>query len=450
MLENNPIQNRLNTFLLKWEEAINKPDVKLVRILGNHEDDDMLDALFEYMLAIDSPQEDFVFVFNTPFSEVKNFSKDVLQDLEEEINRWNTAKIPETIPFETIEWQPDYSLEGKKNEAELLIKNINSFANYLYPDKSVKVSVILRMHYVTKQEAYNWLSKALEIPFEPHVKLGVSDTKNHLLFSKLQDYYRDEVYTVYPKFNMDGAMEEIAAMEDPNKVETPYRIHLIRLMEAVKKRQQNKVLSEGKSCLKIATKAIEKKPQWLMQIVTVYTILYTNEIGNKNYKEAIYFATKAVEAAQLSEHVLEPSMSYRLIGQTHIGRGSIYVAQKKWDKANEDYVLGAEAYASCADYIMHCESLRLCGWTLEKMGINEEAINYYIEAYKLIDKLTPEIIKSSTFPLVVKKIMYNEQREKQISDAKMDADLIPVFGEFWEEEVSNYGKVPREVIIPAQ
>ncbi|WCC43718.1 tetratricopeptide repeat protein (plasmid) [Tenacibaculum finnmarkense] len=436
--------------MLKWTEAIGRPEVKLVRILGNHEDDDMLDALFEYMLAVDSSQEDFAFVFNTPFSEEKNFSKDILQDLEEEINRWNTAKIPKTIPFETIEWEPDYSIEDEKNEAALLIKNLNSFANYLYPNKDVQISVILRMHYVTKEEAYNRLSKALEIPFEPHVKLGVSDTKNHLLFNGLQNHYIDEVYTIQPQFNMDTAMEEIAAMEDPSKPETPYRKHLIRLMEAVKKRQQNKVLSEGKSCLKIATKAIEKNQQWLMQIVTVYTILYTNEIGNKNYKEAIYFATKAVEAAQLSEQVLDPSMSYRLIGQTHIGRGSIYVAQKKWDKANEDYLLGAKSYELCADYMMHCESLRLCGWTFEKMGLNEQAINYYIEAYKLIEKLTLETIKSSTFPLVVKKIMNNKQREKQISDAKMDADLIPVFGEFWQQVVSDYGKVPNEVTIPVQ
>lgn len=448
MLENNPVQSRMDVFLSKWTEAVNTPGVKLARIHASRDDSDMLEAFFAYILAVDTDQEDFVLVFNTPFSDPGRFASELLGELDEEIERWNTAEIPKSIPFEHIGWKGDHALAGTKNEARLFIENINSLANHMYPDKSVKVSVVLRMHYATRQQAHRWLSQALDLPFEPHVALVVSDFKDHALFDKLESHYPGEVLTLFPDFDMDGAMEEIANMGDPNKEETPYRQHLIHLMNAVKKRNTALVEKEAKACLTIASKAVKTNPSWLMQFVTVYTILYNNEIGNKDYNDAVYFADKAVESALLSEHVLEPGMAYRLIGQTHVGRGSIRAAQRKWEKANADYVRAEKAYATCADYIMQCESLRLCGWSSEKIGGGATARDYYIKAYMLIDKLTPDIVKGSTFPFVIKKIMYSNQREKVISDEQMDEQLIPIFGDDWRGVVSQYGKKPPKTVIP--
>ena len=65
---NNPIQQRIDMLVEKWTVAINTPDIKIVRVLGEHDDEDMLNTLFEYMLAVDSDQEDFVIVLQEPFS----------------------------------------------------------------------------------------------------------------------------------------------------------------------------------------------------------------------------------------------------------------------------------------------------------------------------------------------------------------------------------------------
>lgn len=443
MKENNPIQERIHHLLQKWTIAINTPNVKIVRILSAHDEQDMIHAFFEYMLAIDTDQEDFVLVLEHPFSTLHDFSWELLQEIEEEINMWNSAEVPEELHFKTIEWKPDYSLVDEKNIAALLIKNLNSFANYLIPEKDNKVSIVIRMDYVNSKQAYQWLSDALEIQMEDHLVIGISDTEKFSVFDKLAKNYDTEIYTLIPNLNMDAAVEQLSAIGNPNEPATPYRTHLIKLMNAVKNREKEKAQKYAEACLKIATKELKKDSNWLSQIITIYTILYSDQVGYKNYDDAIYFAGKAVEAAVLTKDVLGPFMAYRLIGQTHIGRGSLFSLKKKRDKALEDYQSAAEAYEICNDHLMHCESLRLCGWMCEKLYEHHEATQYYIKAYQLKDQLTPDIMRSSTYPYVVKKLLNNSSRKKTISNDEMNMAMIPVFGENWEDTIHQYGKKPE-------
>ncbi|GAA3508847.1 hypothetical protein GCM10022393_20760 [Aquimarina addita] len=443
MKGNNPIQERIYHLLQKWTIAINTPGVKIVRILSAHDEQDMIQAFFEYMLAIDTDQEDFVLILERPFSNLQDFSRDLLEEIEEEINMWNSAEVPEELHFKTIEWKPDYSLANKNNSAALLIKNLNNFANYLIPEKDIVVSIVIRMHYANSKEAYKWLSNALEIPIEDHVVIGINDSEKFRIFDQLAKDYPTEVYTLLPDLDMDAAVEQLSAAGNPNEPATPYRTHLIKLMNGVKNREKEKIQKHAEACLKIATKELKKDPNWLSQIVTVYTILYSDQIGYKKYDDAIYFAGKAIEAAILTKDVLDPFMAYRLIGQTHIGRGSLFSLKKKRDKALDDYQSAAEAYERCNDHLMLCESLRLCGWMCEKRYEHKEATQYYIKAYQLKDQLTPDVMRSSTFPYVVKKLLNSSSRKKVISNKQMDKDLAPVFGENWEDTIHQYGKKPE-------
>ena len=136
-------------------------------------------------------------------------------------------------------------------------------------------------------------------------------------------------------------------------------------------------------------------------------------------------------------------MAYRLIGQTHVGRGSLYNVKKKRDLALEDYKEAVKAYEQCGDHLMHCESLRLCGTMCEKTFSNREATEYYIKAYQLKDQLTPEIMRGSTFPFIVKKLINNSTRQKVITNDQMHADLSPIFGEDWSDTMYKYGKKPE-------
>lgn len=443
MTENNPIQERINQLLQKWTIAINTPGVKVVRILSEHDEEDMINTLFEYMLAVDTDQEDFVMVLQEPFSGHEVYSKHLLEEIEEEINQWNTAKIPEDIPFKTIEWKPDYTLGSDNNVAQLLVKNLNNFANYLIPDQKTKVSIVIRMYQVEKNEACRWLEDLLQVETAPHLVFGISDTLTNKIFDKLENGNQERVYTIYPQLDMDEAVEELTALGNPNAAETPYRTSLVKLMNAVKNRKKDEVQEHAKTCLTIATNELKKDPNWLAQIVIVYTILYNNQVGYKKYNKGVYYAGKAVEASLLSKNLIEPELSNRLIGQTHVGLGALLSVQKKWETALENYLIANEAYTACEDYVMQSETFRLCGWACEKTGAYSEASKHYIKAYDLVYKLSPELIKGSTFPFILKKLINNGERLKHISDKKMDEDLIPVWGESWRTEVEKYGKTRK-------
>ena len=445
MAENNPIQERVNLLLQKWTLAINSPGVKLVRIHAAHDERDIVDAFFEYMLALDTEQEDFVMVLEEPFSTHQDYARHLLEEIEEEINLWNEAEIPETVPFEKIEWKPDYTLGDDKNVTSLLVRNLNNFANYLVPEKDTKVSIVIRMPQVGRHDATRWFNDLLKVKTESHLVFGTSDAETNAVFSKVADQNPQKVTTIKPNLDMDEAVEQLTALGEPNSPETPYRTHLAKLMHAVKNRKKKEVQTHGKECLTIATEELNKDVNWLSQIVTVYTILYNDQVGYKNYDRAIYFASKAVEAALLTEGLIDPEMSKRLVGQSHIGRGSLYTLQRKWETALIDFKIAAEAYSSCSDYVMLSESLRLCGWACEKTGANQEASKHYIRGYELVHKLSPELVKGSTFPYILKKLVNSSERLKVISDAQMDEDLTPIFGEHWRAEVADYGKIKNAV-----
>lgn len=438
---NNPIQQRIDTLVEKWTVAINTPGIKIVRVLGEHDDEDMLNTLFEYMLAVDSDQEDFVMVLQEPFSNHFEYGKHLLEEIEEEINLWNTSKLPEGFPFDSIEWKPDYSLGNTHNVTSLLVENLNNFANYLIPEQNIKVSIVIRMYDVGEKAAHMWLNELLRNETAPHLVFGISDLKTNDVFDKISR--EQEVYTLHPELNMDEAMEQLTALGDPTAKETPYRISLVKLMNGVKNRKPKEVSEHSKNCLTIAVEELKNDPNWLAQIVTVYTILYNDQVGCKDYDRGIFFADKAVETALLTPKLMAPEMSHRLIGQTHIGRGALYTIKKEWETAKDDFQVAKEAYHECEDYIMETESYRLCGWTNEKLGASYEADHEYIEAYGLLNKLPPELIKGSTYALIVQKLMHSTERHKHISDKQMNDDLTPIWGGDWRMEINNAGKFNR-------
>lgn len=73
----NSIQHIADNMLSMWEEAIRNP-VKMVRIVINPGDEIMIKAFYDYMLAIDSDEEDMVFVLECPFLTLLLFLKSSL------------------------------------------------------------------------------------------------------------------------------------------------------------------------------------------------------------------------------------------------------------------------------------------------------------------------------------------------------------------------------------
>ena len=428
--------------LSMWEEAIRNP-VKMVRIVINPGDEIMIKAFYDYMLAIDSDEEDMVFVLECPFFNPATFSKELLEYVETQIILWNESKKPGNIVFEHIEWKPDYNIEDKENQAMLAVSNFNRLTEILVGDINVKCSFIFDVGEVSDNESCKeWFRQALSLPFHKQMILGIADIKGFEYFNKFPTLFPHDFISIYPPIDIDEAMEQLAeqaANYDRNDpAASKFRLALIKLMNSVKKGDSAQTDRYSKECLDMALVNVKNDINWLSQFVTVYTILYTDKIIRKDMDAALYFSGKAIESARLGIGKLDPSLAFRLLGNTLFGKGGILVRKSEWTEAAEVYQQAADAYKNCKDYLMQAEALRISGWCWEKKHEDGCAADCYIEGFRLIEKLSSDLIRNSSYPLLLLSLLHNSKRMEILSDDEMEKILSKVLGSDWKDYLYEY------------
>ena len=438
----NSIQHIADNMLSMWEEAIRNP-VKMVRIVINPGDEIMIKAFYDYMLAIDSDEEDMVFVLECPFFNPATFSKELLEYVETQIILWNESKKPGNIVFEHIEWKPDYNIEDKENQAMLAVSNFNRLTEILVGDINVKCSFIFDVGEVSNNESCKeWFRQALSLPFHKQMIWGIADIKGFEYFNKFPTLFPHDFISIYPPIDIDGAMEQLAeqaANYDRNDpAASKFRLALIKLMNSVKKGDSAQTDRYSKECLDMALVNVKNDINWLSQFVTVYTILYTDKIIRKDMDAALYFSGKAIESARLGIGKLDPSLAFRLLGNTLFGKGGILVRKSEWTEAAEVYQQAADAYKNCKDYLMQAEALRISGWCWEKKHKDGCAADCYIEGFRLIEKLSSDLIRNSSYPLLLLSLLHNSKRMEILSDDEMEKILNKVLGSDWKDYLYEY------------
>lgn len=437
----NAVQSSIDKLVTSWERAYSKKTTKVVCISYQEKETSMIEAFMEYILALDSQRENFVWVFESEFTDHKSYANDILSEMNALLEQWNAMNKPAQYDTGIIDWQPDYTRTDLKNPMYVLVKNLNSFANYLFPEKDIKVCYVFKAYQMSKSDAYQWMNFSMPLEFEKHVVWTVAQSAKYPFFEKVIDLFDKQIVVLEPKMDINRIVEQLASQADPTKPENIYRQELIKLMHAVEDRNDKKVKLQTKLCLDIVLEELKSDVNWICQVVTVYVILYNNEIGNKNYNEAIYFATKAIEAANAAKVMIEPSISYRLAGQTYIGRGSIYAIKGDWQKAHNDYVEAKIDYEACNDYLMMTEACRLSGWSRKKFDTEQNALPFYEEGFYLYEKLDPELLLNSPYPLMLKDVIYNSKFINSIKKSKLDEVLVPLFGEDYSYTISSYGEI---------
>lgn len=442
MTMSNSIQHIADNMLSMWEEAIRNP-VKMVRIVINPGDEIMIKAFYDYMLAIDSDEEDMVFVLECPFFNPATFSKELLEYVETQIILWNESKKPGNIVFEHIEWKPDYNIEDKENQAMLAVSNFNRLTEILVGDINVKCSFIFDVGEVSDNESCKeWFRQALSLPFHKQMIWGIADIKGFEYFNKFPTLFPHDFISIYPPIDIDGAMEQLAeqaANYDRNDpAASKFRLALIKLMNSVKKGDSAQTDRYSKECLDMALVNVKNDINWLSQFVTVYTILYTDKIIRKDMDAALYFSGKAIESARLGIGKLDPSLAFRLLGNTLFGKGGILVRKSEWTEAAEVYQQAADAYKNCKDYLMQAEALRISGWCWEKKHEDGCAADCYIEGFRLIEKLSSDLIRNSSYPLLLLSLLHNSKRMEILSDDEMEKILSKVLGSDWKDCLYEY------------
>lgn len=258
----NAIQQIADNMLHLWENAVAQP-VKMIRIVINPGDETMLKAFYDYMLAIDSEEEDMVFIIALPFTSAMEFSKDVLQYISKQIEYWNNSKKPEDIIFEKVEWQADDSSINSGNAAQTVVENLNRLTRELVSGTDMKCSFIFDLEGTVDYEGCRqWLNQALSQPFDKQMVWGTGDITGKEQFGKLMATYPKETASIYPPIDMDGATEKLAeqaANEDrSDPAASEFRLALTRLMSSVKKGDAAQTNLYARKCLDMALANVKK------------------------------------------------------------------------------------------------------------------------------------------------------------------------------------------------
>ena len=95
--ESNPIQQRMEVFVEKWEAIAKNSQVNIVRIHAKENEKSMVDAFYTYLLGVDTNSRDIPIIFNSIYHDHDQYTKALLEELQDMIETWN-ATSKENVP----------------------------------------------------------------------------------------------------------------------------------------------------------------------------------------------------------------------------------------------------------------------------------------------------------------------------------------------------------------
>ncbi|MEO5684603.1 MAG: hypothetical protein ABIQ88_18320 [Chitinophagaceae bacterium] len=437
--ETNPIQQRMELLAEKWQAAVAVPGISIVRIHAEESEKDMVDTFCTYLLGVDTPNRDIPVIFESIYHDDEQYSQALVDELKGLIDVWNTAnKDALSIKTELIRWQPDYSMYKKDNAAFLFVENMNRLAAYLSLEKGIYLVAVLKVSFVEERMFGRWLEQALAAGLHDKSKMLIYDTAAHPFFEKIADKYPDRIITLEPALDMDNAMQQVAAMGNPDNPAVQYRQAFVKLMQAIEKRNEKDARKYGDDCIDIAINNLEKSPYWIGQVIAVYAALANDQVGYKNYKKAIAYSSEGIAAAEQSVVLIKDEFIYRkFLGQAIMLRAALYTVDREWQKAVADFETAANHYIYTNDIILAMEACRMAAYCNRKYGDRGTACKWLAAAVSQSKQLPAHIIKVTTFAGVIE-MLIDINDEVHISREDVENAAEAVYGEEWMKEIVNW------------
>jgi hypothetical protein len=445
--ESNPIQQRMELLVEKWEAVAKNPEVSVVRILAKENEKEMVDAFYSYLLGVDTDNHDVPVIFNSIYHDGRQYAEALLTELDDMIETWNCASkenVEVAIPH--LDWHPNFQLTSDGNPAALFIRNINALAEYLPLQDGVFLVTILRVSFVEPGPVNNWLNQAIKAGIHDKVKLVVDDTEARPFYQNLAGRNPGTVATLIPGLDMDNALQQLAAMGKPDDSGVQYRKAFLAMMQAIEKRKETEAEKHAASCIQIAEKNLPANPYWIGQVIAVNAALANDQVGYKNFRKAIRYASQGVEAAEKSKELITDDFVYRkFLGQAVMLRASLYAAAKDWLHAAEDFTLAAGHYVYTNDTMLAMEACRMLGVSWYKAGNRDAACKALVEAMLIGEQIPPHLIKFTTFAGVIE-LLFKINNLNYISNEEIEEAAYSAFGENWAEEIRNWKKPHYEPV----
>jgi tetratricopeptide (TPR) repeat protein len=429
----------MDLFVEKWEKVVQQSGVNIVRIHAKENEKEMVDAFYTYLLGVDTTNHDIPIIFETIYHDDEQYSKALLDELKELIDLWNSAKRDE-VDIETIDikWTPDYNLISKENPVFCFAENLNRLASYLNLAENIFLVAILKVSFVQPQQFINWLEFLIRAGLYEKCKIVIDDTESTGMYNKIALKYPSAIATLRPDLDMDTAMHQVAAMGNPNDPAVQYRQAFLKMMLSIEQRKQNETVQHANTCIEIANLNITKNTLWIGQLIAVYAALANDQVGYRNFKRAVEFASEGIEAAERSKDLVQDEMIYRKFqAQAYMMRAAMYSGDKNWNYAVEDFSIAALHYEFTRDYILALEAKRMIGFAHYKYGDTDAACKALASALRLCSAIPSHMIRFTTFPGIVELLLKINNR-KYISDADLAQVAEQVYGPEWMKEILNW------------
>jgi hypothetical protein len=437
--ETNPVQQRIEMLAEKWESVRRKPEVNLVRIHAQDNEKDMIDAFYTYLLGIDTNNNDIPIIFNSIYHDDHQYAEALLLELEDMIDTWNVAgKDNIEVELQQLEWHPNYKLADPSNPVYVFTENINRLAIHLKLQDDVFLVPVLRVSFTNPAAISRWLHLAIKAGINEKVKIVVDDTVSHPFYKRLAEKDPEKVVTLIPDLDMDNAMQQVAAMGNPNDPGVQYRKAFLAMVQSIEKRKEKDAEKFADVCIGIANNNLVKSPYWIGQVIAVNAALANDQVGYKNFKKAIQYATRGVEAAETSKEIIKDEFICRkFIGQAVMLRASLYSGSKEWQKAIEDFTVAVTHYVYTNDMILALEAYRMIGFANNKSGNNDAACKALAEAVVISRQIPEHVIKYTTFAGVIEMLL-EINNLKYISNQDVEDAAFFVYGDEWLTEIRNW------------
>jgi tetratricopeptide (TPR) repeat protein len=437
--ESNPIQQRMEMLVEKWEAVRIQPDVNVVRIHAQNNEKDMVDAFYTYLLGVDTENNDIPIIFNSIYHDDDQYARALLEELADMIETWNIAgKDNIEVEIAHLDWQPDYQLVDDNNPVYMFVENINRLAVHLNLGDDVFLVPVLRVSFTKPDAISRWLHLGIKAGINPKVKILVDDTVSNPFYQGLVEKDAGNVATLIPDLDMDNAMQQVAAMGKPDDPGVQYRKAFVSLVQSIEKRKEKDAEKFADTCIDIATKNLEKNPYWIGQLIAVNAALANDQVGYRNFGKAIDYSTRGVEAAMKSKEIVTDEFIHRkFIAQAVMLRASLYVVNKEWAKAVKDFATAADHYTYTNDMMLAMEAYRMSGYANNKLGDDDAACKALAEAVSISKQIPEHIIKFTTFAGVIE-LLFQINNLKYISNQEVQDAAWFVYGDDWIEEIKNW------------
>ena len=434
----------------RWSAAAARPGVRIVRIHAEENEKQMVQTFYTWLLGVDTPNKDIPVIFETIFHDPGQYTGDLLKETEELLDIWNNANSDALAEKpQRINWKPDYTLTQKGNSAFPFVANMNRLAAYLALDKGIYLTLILKVSFVEPREFTKWLELMLKAGLSDKVRVVVDDSTDHPFYKKIAASYPAEIFTLLPRLDMDNAMQQVASMGNPDDPTVLYRRSFVQLMQAIEKRKEREARLHAEDCIAIATANISVNAYWIGQHIAVYAALANDQVGYKNYKKAIAYATEGVQAAEKSTGLIADEFVCRkFMAQAIMLRGSLYAADRRWKEAIADFEQAAQDYTYTNDVILSMEAWRMTAYANRQSGYKNAACKALAAAMKIARNIPSHILRFTTFPGVVEMLLaINNNR--YIDRVEVEELATHVYGQDWMREIRSWKSPQYESVEDA-